>query len=299
MSTELHIKDPIQLPKTFDLDYLVEIDSEEDLYNEVSHQFNEITRDFYARANLEMMNHLNLKPSTNVLDLACGTGYIALEIAKKVPQGKVVGVDLSTLMLSRARVDAEDQKITNAVFLEQDIRAYLPTVKPGEFKVGVSCFALSYLGCSFLLDSFRQVLGENGQVGITTSSMNSLTEWMPLFFDFLQEHGTQASAFEINEIPDLPVNAEDMKIRMENAGFKNPKVIAQKIPLVFRDGEEAASFLISAGWLSNYFFRMKDKKKRREILEWGLNKVNEFHRNDPHISTSIEFLVAWNEPASL
>lgn len=84
--------------------------------------------------------------------------------------------------------------------------------------------------------------------------------------------------------------------RMKAVGIVNPKVQVITIPLVFQNSQEAASYLISAGWLSNYFFRVKDKAIRRQFLEWGLKRVDEHHQNDPHISTSIEFLVAWNEP---
>lgn len=285
----------MSLSKSFDLNFLFELDSEEDLYNEVSHQFNELTRDFYATANLELLRHLDLKGPRRVLDLACGTGYVSLEAAKKIPQGKVVGVDLSPLMITRAREDAKKLNLNNIEFIQKDIRELLPTYREGDFDAGISCFALSYLGCDFLFKEFRRILGPQGQIGITTSSINSLTEWMPLFFRFLAEHGDRAAEFNIHEIPNMPLGADDLKTRMEAAGFQNIQVISQCIPLTFRDSQEAASFLISAGWLSNYFFRVKDKKTRREIVEWCMEKVDEFHENDPHISTSIEFLVAWNE----
>src|SRR4030095_10381045 len=105
------------LAKTFDLDFLVDLDTEEELYNEISHQFNELSRDFYSTANLELIRRLNLKPQERVLDLACGTGYIAIEMAGKVPQGKVVGVDLSSLMIRRAREDAQAAGRKNVEFI--------------------------------------------------------------------------------------------------------------------------------------------------------------------------------------
>jgi len=284
------------LAKTFDLDFLVDLDTEEELYNEISHQFNELSRDFYSTANLELIRRLNLRPNERVLDLACGTGYIAIELARRVPEGKVVGVDLSPLMIRRAREDAVKAGLKNVEFIEKNIHDVLPDFKAGAFDVGVSCFALSYLGCDFLFKEFRRILGEKGRVGITTSSVNSLTEWMPLFLEFLVEHGEKAASFQINEIPDMPLSAEDLKARMESAGFSNIQVLPQKIPLAFRDSQEAASFLISAGWISNYFFRVKDKKARREILDWCVDRVDRHHQNDPQIATSIEFLVAWNEP---
>lgn len=282
--------------KVFDLDFLINLDGEDALYNQVSDQFNEITRGFYASANLELLKQLRLEPPTRVLDLACGTGHLAIEIAKRVPSGKVVGVDLSPQMLAKARCDAKEAGLSNIEFLERNIHEVLPAVKPGDYQVGVSCFALSYLGCDFLLKEFRALLGPQGQVGITTSSTNSLTEWQPLFMEFVMEHMEAVSQFDITEIPDMPAGEEDMLERMRAAGIENPRVKAIQIPLVFENSQEAASYLISAGWLSNYFFRVKDKAIRREFLEWGLKRIDGHHEKDPHISTSIEFLVAWNEP---
>lgn len=282
--------------KVFDLEYLINLDDEDTLYNQVSDQFNEITRGFYASANLELLKHLNLKNNSQVLDLACGTGHLAIEIAKQVPQGKVMGVDMSSQMLAKAKNDAAQVGLKNIDFVERNIHDVLPGIREGDFHIGVSCFALSYLGCDFLLKEFRTLLGEKGQVGITTSSTNSLVEWQPLFMEFVMEHMELVSQFDITEMPDMPSGEEDMLSRMEAAGFKNPKVKSLKIPLKFENSQEAASYLISAGWLSNYFFRVKDKAVRRQFLEWGLKRIDEHHQDDPHISTSIEFLVAWNEP---
>lgn len=282
--------------KVFDLEFLINLDGEDVLYNQVSDQFNEITRGFYASANLELLKHLDLKPSSKVLDLACGTGHLAIEIAKRLPTGKVLGVDMSPQMLAKAREDAKQAGISNIEFVEKNIHELLPHVKPGDYQIGVSCFALSYLGCDFLLKEFRALLGEKGQIGITTSSTNSLTDWQPLFMEFIAEHMELVSQFDITEIPDMPSGEEDMLERMKAAGIVNPQVKSILIPLTFQNSQEAASYLISAGWLSNYFFRVKDKEVRRQFLDWGLKRVDEHHQNDPHISTSIEFLVCWNEP---
>src|SRR4029434_4888932 len=199
------------LAKTFDLDFLVDLDTEEELYDEISHQFNEISRDFYSTANRELIRRLSLKPKENCLDLACGTGYTAIEMAGRVPEGKVGGVDLSSLMIKRAREDARAAGRSNIEFIEKNIHDVLPDFKPGSFNVGISCFALSYLGCDFLFKEFPRVFVEKGRIGSTTSSVNSLTEWMPLFMEFLVEHGQNAASYRINEIPDMPLDAGDLK----------------------------------------------------------------------------------------
>jgi SAM-dependent methyltransferase len=50
---------------------------------------------------------LDLKAGTAVLDVACGTGEVCVEIARQLgPHGRVVGVDLSEAMIQRARQEA-------------------------------------------------------------------------------------------------------------------------------------------------------------------------------------------------
>lgn len=63
----------------------------------------------------------NLKPKL-VLDLACGTGNMTLRLAKKGYD--MTGVDLSEQMLSKAMEKAEEEKIENILFLNQDMREF-------------------------------------------------------------------------------------------------------------------------------------------------------------------------------
>lgn len=55
-----------------------------------------------------------------ILDLACGTGNIALWIAQQRPDVHVLGIDVSEAMLDRARVRADEQQLSNVVFLHKE-----------------------------------------------------------------------------------------------------------------------------------------------------------------------------------
>jgi len=52
---------------------------------------------------LPTLELMNLEASDQVLDLGCGTGWLSRLIAGRVPQGSVVGVDLSDEMIGRAQ----------------------------------------------------------------------------------------------------------------------------------------------------------------------------------------------------
>lgn len=52
---------------------------------------------------LELIAKLELKGSESVLDIGCGDGNVTAEIARRVPRGRVVGVDGSEEMIRLAR----------------------------------------------------------------------------------------------------------------------------------------------------------------------------------------------------
>jgi len=52
---------------------------------------------------LPMLEKVHLEPADNVLDVGCGAGWLSRRIAPIVPQGRVVGMDISDEMIRAAR----------------------------------------------------------------------------------------------------------------------------------------------------------------------------------------------------
>jgi SAM-dependent methyltransferase len=60
---------------------------------------------------LPVLGKMHLAPADNVLDVGSGTGWLSRRLAKLVPEGRVVGMDVSDEMIRRARrasVDCEN-----------------------------------------------------------------------------------------------------------------------------------------------------------------------------------------------
>ncbi len=71
--------------------------------------------------------NLPVKAGDRVLDVGCGFGDTALELAERVgPTGHVVGVDCCDAFLDYARKDARDRGVTNVTFLRADAEIALP-----------------------------------------------------------------------------------------------------------------------------------------------------------------------------
>jgi SAM-dependent methyltransferase len=52
---------------------------------------------------LPVLDQMKLAPDDNVLDVGCGAGWLARMIAERLPEGRVIGMDISDEMVRRAR----------------------------------------------------------------------------------------------------------------------------------------------------------------------------------------------------
>jgi ubiquinone/menaquinone biosynthesis C-methylase UbiE len=57
---------------------------------------------------LPVLDRMRIAPAGNILDLGCGAGWLAPLLAEQVPEGRVVGMDVSDEMIRRARRNYAD-----------------------------------------------------------------------------------------------------------------------------------------------------------------------------------------------
>lgn len=76
---------------------------------------------FFDNSAHHLVENISLKGHEHVLDIATGTGKIALEAARRLIKGQVTGIDMSEGMLSRARKKASTEGLTNIVFQHIDV----------------------------------------------------------------------------------------------------------------------------------------------------------------------------------
>ena len=64
---------------------------------------------------LPLLARMRLAPDDNVLDVGCGAGWLAALVAEQLPEGRVVGIDVSDEMVRRAR--RRNDELENTMFV--------------------------------------------------------------------------------------------------------------------------------------------------------------------------------------
>jgi demethylmenaquinone methyltransferase / 2-methoxy-6-polyprenyl-1,4-benzoquinol methylase len=99
-------------------------------------------------------------PSQAILDLACGTGIVTFALARRNPQARLVGVDVTEDYLQVARKKARDLG-ANVEFIHADAET---VVLQGRFDCITSSYIPKYVDANKLLENITPVLRPGGMI---------------------------------------------------------------------------------------------------------------------------------------
>ena len=107
----------------------------------------------------------------NILDIATGTGDLAIQFAEKIPEGKIIGLDLSEGMLSVARKKVSGKKIAkNLEFIQGDSES-LPFANDYFDSITVSFGIRNFENLEKGLSEILRVLRKDGTFVILETSV--------------------------------------------------------------------------------------------------------------------------------
>ena len=113
-----------------------------------------------------LLQGLALRPEDRVVDFACGTGEPSLTIARLVPRGRVLGIDIAEPMLEIARRRARRFGIRNVAFRQGDIARYRHRGAPAD--AVISRFGLMFVDdVPNALQRMRAALRRGGRIAIS------------------------------------------------------------------------------------------------------------------------------------
>ncbi|CAM0116895.1 class I SAM-dependent methyltransferase [Rhabdochlamydiaceae symbiont of Dictyostelium giganteum] len=148
-------------------------------------------------AAINLLKKVQLKGSENILDIGCGDGKITSIIAKKVPNGSIIGIDISSDMIEFSRKSFNHESHPNLTFLIQDAQQFDFNAT---MDVIFSSFAIQWMpNPDLFFQSARKSLKPKGYLvatiplGISTELETSIeivissTEWASYFYQFSPE----------------------------------------------------------------------------------------------------------------
>ena len=179
----------------------------------------------------------DLRPGQSILDAGAGTGFAALEIARRVgPSGRVIAVDISPGMLTEARAAAAAAGITTIDILLADATE-LSRFPSSSFDAAICAAALLYMPVGPALAEWHRLLVPGGRVGFSTMRAGSPPAG-ELFRDCAAAFGLRLTD------PSATLGSEDRcRAALTAAGFNDISIVAEHIDFSAAD--------LARAWNSN------------------------------------------------
>jgi SAM-dependent methyltransferase len=127
-----------------------------------------------------LLGGLGLGPGMNVLDIGCGAGALALEVARAVgPDGQVLGIDFARPLLAVADGRLRAAEAANVRFVEADGQTF--PFPPDTFDVVVSRFGVMFFDDSVAaFANIRSSLKPAGRIAFVAWASAAENPWFSL-----------------------------------------------------------------------------------------------------------------------
>ncbi|HEY2558521.1 MAG TPA: methyltransferase domain-containing protein [Caldimonas sp.] len=142
--------------------------------------YERLWREPLRSARTSLLARVAPRAGERVLDVACGTGWLALDLAREVgPSGSVVGVDLSAAMIDAARRRIAAHGIGNAVMERMDAESL--AFPDASFDVVVCALGLMYMpDPRQALREMARVLRPGGRIAVVVWGERRRCGWSPV-----------------------------------------------------------------------------------------------------------------------
>ena len=133
-------------------------------YNSLASTYDQHFSNFTRTHSQELVKRLNINNDVTVLDLACGTGTITVQLREYVSEkGRILAVDSSEQMLKKAKEKINDK---NVEFICGDMLKILDGFQENSFDCVTCGWAIGYASPPKLLKKIKRVIKQNGKIGI-------------------------------------------------------------------------------------------------------------------------------------
>lgn len=205
-------------------------------FDAVSGQYDSPATRFFPFCADQLVGFVKPKPGSKVLDVATGTGMVAMAMAQAVGQsGRVTGIDMSTGMLDKAHINIQKMALSNIDLHEMDAEKL--DFKSGYFHTVVCSYGLFFIpDMAAALNSWTRVVRPGGKVAFTCFET---TAFQPMLNDFVDQ--LQAAGVVLPEGPfgSQRIESTDHCHRLlTEAGLQETTVVNKQLGYHLRDEQE-------------------------------------------------------------
>lgn len=205
-------------------------------FDEVCGKYDSPATRFFPFCADQLVGFVKPVPGSRVLDVATGTGMVAVAMAQAIgPTGRVTGIDMSTGMLDKAQVNIRKMALTNIDLHEMDAEKL--DFKSSYFHSVVCSYGLFFIpDMQAALQDWVRVVRPGGKVAFTCFEATAFQPMLNHFVDQLKQFGV--------ELPEGPFGSQRIESTdhchslLADAGLENTVVANKQLGYHLRDQQE-------------------------------------------------------------
>ena len=236
---------------------------------------------------------LDLKEETKILDIGCGCGATTLEIAKIVNQGEIIGVDISEPMLERATQTASDMALTNISYQVKDVQ--VDEMPNNYFDIAFSRFGVMFFEDPFeAFNNINHSLKDDGQLSFVCWQHASLNPWQSLSIQVIKEFLDLPAPPPKSPGPFAFEDKSYIEEILNASGFRDIEIKDNQEDIVMFSGKsirEACEDYLTINPVVTEMLKNSPSELREEILEALIGKFSDYHKDDGLLFPSATWIV--------
>ena len=237
---------------------------------------------------------LDLKSNSKVLDIGCGCGATTLQIAQKVLEGTVTGLDISVPMLDKAKSEAKIQGITNVDFKVVDVQ--VEQLAYEEYDSVYSRFGVMFFDDPF--EAFKNIFSSvrtGGELSFVCWQDPSLNPWQSLSIQVIRGYLDMPSPPPRSPGPFAFHEKDYVQEILEQSGFSNISFDDNQEDITMFAGkslEEASEDYLAINPVVTEMLKDSPDDLKAEIVESLKEAFSEFHKGDGLVFPSATWVVS-------
>jgi ubiquinone/menaquinone biosynthesis C-methylase UbiE len=210
-----------------------------------------------------LVSQLNLRHGNRVLDLATGTGNLALALAEAVSsQGEVIGVDQSAGMLAKAEEKRIQAGYRQLRFVHGDMHNSLLSYPDNSFDAITCGWAIGYGNPPLLVKTIYRKLNPGGKLGLIENARDTLA---PIHMASLKV--AQTVPRHLQQIMDLhrrlPRHKRHLQAWFESANLQTRLLWEGGEKFSFASGADVLNWVLHTGASAGFDRMMAPELKTR------------------------------------